>query len=298
MATREVPGWMFAVVAMAVLQLGAALTTSLYPLVGPAGTGWLRLVGGALIFLALVRPNLRSFSPTDLRLLVLLGLVTAVMTIAFQFAVFRIGLSMTVPIQFLGPLAVGVFRAQSGRQALWPVLALVGVVALTKPWTGTLDLLGVGYALLAGLGWALYIVLTQAAGDQVSGLRALAITVPVAAIATTFVGLPEAWEHITPLIVIHALGLAVLMPVVPFILELVALKRLTAAAFGTLMAGEPALAALFGVLLLGERLDVLQLFGLTAVIVAGVAAERSGRRKTPNSTTPRPSRLVGKSATD
>jgi len=293
MATREVPGWMFAVVAMAVLQLGAALTTSLYPLVGPAGTGWLRLVGGALIFLALVRPNLRSFSPTDLRLLVLLGLVTAVMTIAFQFAVFRIGLSMTVPIQFLGPLAVGVFRAKSGRQALWPLLALVGVVALTKPWTGTLDLLGVGCALLAGLGWALYIVLTQAAGDRVSGLRALAITVPVAAIAATFVGLPEAWGHITPLIAIQALGLAVLMPVIPFILELVALKRLTAAAFGTLMAGEPALAALFGVLLLGERLDVLQLFGLTAVIVAGVAAECSGRRKTPNSTTPRPSRRVG-----
>lgn len=288
MSTREVPGWMFAVVAMSVLQLGAALTTSLYPLVGPAGTGWLRLVGGALIFLALVRPNLRSFSPTDLRLLVLLGLVTALMTIAFQFAVFRIGLSMTVPIQFLGPLAVGVFRAKSWRHALWPVLALSGVIAITKPWTGTVDFLGVGFALLAALGWALYIVLTQAAGDRVSGLRALAITVPVAAIAATFVGLPEAWGNITPLIALQALGLAVLMPVIPFILELVALKRLTAAAFGTLMAGEPALAALWGFLLLGERLDPLQLLGLTAVIVAGVAAERTGRRKTQPAEKPNP----------
>lgn len=279
MTTREVPGWMFAVVAMSVLQLGAALTTSLYPLIGPAGTGWLRLVGGALIFLALVRPNLRSFSRSDLRLLLLLGLATALMTIAFQFAVFRIGLSMTVPIQFLGPLAVGVIRAKSGRQALWPLLALVGVVAITQPWTGTVDLLGVGFALLAALGWAFYIVLTQAAGDRVSGLRALSITIPVAAIAATFVGLPEAWGHITPLIAIQALGLAILMPVIPFVLELVALKRLTAAAFGTLMAGEPALAALWGFLLLGERLDVLQLLGLSAVIVAGVVAERSGRRR-------------------
>lgn len=271
---------MFAVTAMAVLQLGAALTTSLYPIVGPAGTGWLRLVGGALIFLAIVRPKFRSFTSSELRLLVLLGLATALMTIAFQFAVFRIGLSMTVPIQFLGPLAVGVIRAKSRGQMAWPVLALAGVVAITQPWTGTLDLIGVGCALLAALGWAFYIVLTQAAGDRVAGMRALAITVPVAAIAATFVGLPEAWGHITPLIAIHALGLAVLMPVIPFILELVALKRLTAAAFGTLMAGEPALAALWGFLLLGERLDPLQLLGLSAVIVAGVAAERTGRRNT------------------
>lgn len=278
MKSQGVPGWMLAVGAMSVLQLAAALTTHLYPLVGPAGTGWLRLVGGALIFLLIVRPNFRSFSRSEIRLLVLLGLATALMTIAFQFAVFRIGLSMTVPIQFLGPLAVGVIRAKSRGQMAWPILALAGVVALTQPWTGTLDVIGVGCALLAALGWALYIVLTQAAGDRVSGMRALAITVPVAAIAATFVGLPEAWGHITPLIAIQALGLAVLMPVIPFILELVALKRLTAAAFGTLMAGEPALAALWGFLLLGERLDPLQLLGLSAVIIAGVAAERSGRR--------------------
>ncbi|MDP4586315.1 MAG: EamA family transporter, partial [Microbacteriaceae bacterium] len=136
----------------------------------------------------------------------------------------------------------------------------------------------VGFALLAALGWALYIVLTQAAGDRGSGLRALSITIPVAAIAATFVGLPEVWGNITPLIAIQALGLAVLMPVIPFILELVALKRMTAAAFGTLMAGEPALAVLFGFLILGERLDVLQLLGLSAVIVAGVAAARTGQR--------------------
>ncbi len=271
-------GVALAVVAMAVLQLAAALTTHLYPLVGPAGTGWLRLVGGALIFLLIVRPRRSMFASGNLRLLVWLGLATALMTIAFQFAVFSIGLSMTVPIQFLGPLCVGVLRAKSRRQIVWPVLAMGGVVALTQPWHGTLNLWGVGFALLAALGWALYIVLTQAAGDQVSGLTALSVTVPVAALAATVVGLPQAWGHITPEILLVALGLAVLMPVIPFILELFALKRLTAAAFGTLMAGEPVLAALWGTLLLGERLDALQLAGLIAVVLAGIGAARSGQR--------------------
>jgi inner membrane transporter RhtA len=278
MKTQGVPGWVLAVGAMSVLQLAAALTTHLYPLVGPAGTGWLRLGGGALIFLLIVRPRSRNFKRADLLLLVALGLATALMTITFQYAVFRIGLSFTVPIQFLGPLAVGVLRAKSRRNIVWPVLALGGVVALTKPWTGTLDVWGVVFALLAALGWALYILLTQRAGDRVSGLNALAITVPVAALAATVVGLPQAWGHVTPMILLQALGLAVLMPVIPFILELFALKKLTAAAFGTLMAGEPALAALWGFTLLGERMDAIQLIGLGTVIAAGIAAERTGRR--------------------
>jgi len=278
MSSRGVPGWILAVAAMAILQLAAALTTNLYPLVGPGGTGWLRLVGGAVIFLLIVRPNLRSFRRSDLVLLVWLGLATALMTITFQFAVFRIGLSLTVPIQFLGPLAVGVLRAKSRAHIVWPVLALLGVVALTEPWTGSIDLWGVIFALLAALGWALYIVLTQRAGDQVSGLKALSITIPVAAIVSTVIGLPQAWGNLTPSILLEALGLAVMMPVIPFILELAALKRLTTASFGTLMAGEPALGALWGVTLLGERMDAIQIAGLCAVIAAGVAAALTGKR--------------------
>lgn len=278
MTTTGIPGWMLAVAAMSVLQLAAALTTHLYPIVGPAGTGWLRLVGGALIFLLAVRPRLRSFSPSDLRMLILLGLATAMMTIAFQYAVFHLGLGMTAAIQFLGPLSVGVFRAKRKGQAIWPVIAFGGVIALTQPWTGQLSLVGVLFAGLAALGWALYIVLTQQAGDRVTGFRALSITVPVAAIAASVVGVPEVWGHLTPLVALQAFGLAILMPVIPFALELIALKHLTASAFGTLMAGEPALAATFGFLLLGEQLDALQIAGVAIVVAAGVGAERVGRR--------------------
>lgn len=279
MTSRGIPGWMFAVAAMAVLQFGAALTTQLYPLVGPAGAGWLRLVGGAIIFLALVRPNIRSYGRDNLRLLIGLGLVTALMTISFQFAVDTIGLSMTVPIQFLGPLTVGVVRARRRAHIWWPILAMVGVIGVTQPWTGAIDALGVFWALLAGVGWALYIVMTQAAGDRVSGVRALAVTIPVAAIASTVVGLPSAWGHLDWGILLAGCALGILMPVIPFSLELIALKRLTAAAFGTLMAGEPALAAVFGVVLLGERLDLIQVGGIGLVIVAAIAAERTGKRQ-------------------
>lgn len=134
------------------------------------------------------------------------------------------------------------------------------------------------WALFAALGWALYIVMTQSAGDRVSGFTALAVTIPVAAIASTFVGLPSAWGHLDVWVVLAGLGLGILMPVIPFALELVALKRLTAAAFGTLSAGEPALAAVFGVALLGEQLDLLQVAGIGIVIIAAIAAERTGRR--------------------
>jgi inner membrane transporter RhtA len=278
MTSARIPGWMLAVAAMTVLQLAAALTTSLYPLVGPAGTGWLRLVGGALIFLVLVRPRLSSFERNDLRMLVMLGLATAMMTITFQYAIFHLGLGMTAAIQFLGPLCVGVFRAKRKRHVIWPIIAFGGVVALTQPWTGTLNLIGVLFAALAALGWAIYIVLTQQAGDRVTGFRALSITIPVAALAASIVGLPQVWGNLTPAVALASLGLAILMPVIPFALELVALKRLTASAFGTLMAGEPALAATFGFLLLGERLDALQLAGVAIVVLAGIGAERVGRR--------------------
>jgi inner membrane transporter RhtA len=278
MKSQVVPGWVFAVTAMAVLQFAAALTTQLYPIVGPAGAGWLRLVGGAVVFLALVRPDFRSYGHANLRLLIGLGLATALMTVSFQFAVATIGLSMTVPIQFLGPLTVGVVRAKKRSHIWWPVIALAGVVAVTQPWKGSIDPWGVMWALFAACGWAFYIVLTQSAGDRVSGFRALAVTIPVAAIAATFVGLPSAWGHLDVGVVLAGLGLGILMPVIPFALELVALQRLTASAFGTLSAGEPALAAIFGVTLLGEHLDLIQIAGIGIVIVAAVAAERTGRR--------------------
>ena len=232
--TDRVPAWSLAVVAIVTVQLGAALSTRLFDDVGAAGTAWLRLAAGGLIFIGVVRPRLSDYTLSELRVPILLGVITGLMTVTFLLALERIPLGTTVAIEFLGPLGVAVLRSHSRRNLVWPALALVGVVLLTQPWTGRIDAAGVGFALVAATCWAAYILLTQAVGDRFSGLDGLAITIPVAAIATTVVGLPQARGHVTPSVIVQAIGLAILLPVIPFALELLALRRLTAAAFETL----------------------------------------------------------------
>ncbi len=279
--TDRVPAWSLAVVAIVTVQLGAALSTRLFDDVGPGGTAWLRLVAGGLIFLAIARPRFSKYSLAELRVPALLGVITAVMTVSFLFALDRIPLGTTVAIEFLGPLGVAVFSSHSRRNLIWPGLALAGVVLLTEPWTGQINMVGVLFAGIAALCWAAYILLTQAVGDRFSGLDGLAITIPIAGIAATVVGLPQAWGHITPTVLLQAIGLAILLPVIPFALELLALRRLTTAAFGTLMALEPAIATLWGVLLLSQIPGALQLGGIVLVVIAGIGAERVGRREPP-----------------
>ena len=276
--TDRVPAWTLAVTAIVIIQLGAALSTRLFDEVGAGGTGWLRLLFGGLIFIAIARPRLSEYSPSDLRVALLLGLMTGTMTLFFLAALERIPLGTTVAIEFLGPLGVAVFRSANRRNLIWPVLALMGVLLLTEPWTGRIDMVGVLFAAVAAMGWAGYILLTQVVGDRFSGIDGLAITIPIAAIAASVVGLPQAWGHITPMVVVQAIGLALLLPVIPFTLEMQALRRLTTAAFGTLMALEPAVAAAWGALLLSQVPAWPQLLGVGFVVIAGIGAERSGRR--------------------
>lgn len=279
--TDRVPAWTLAVTAIITVQLGAALSTRLFDEVGAAGTAWLRLTAGGVIFLIIIRPNLRGYTLSELRVPLVLGVITALMTVAFLAAIDRLPLGTAVAIEFLGPLGVAVFRSHRVRNLVWPALALVGVLLLTEPWTGEIDALGVIYALVAAFGWATYILLTQAVGDRFSGLEGLAITIPVAAIASTVVGLPEAWGHITFTVILQSIGLAILLPVIPFALELIALRRLTAASFGTLMALEPAIATGWGILLLSQLPGPLQIVGVVCVVIAGIGAERVGHREPP-----------------
>jgi inner membrane transporter RhtA len=279
--TDRAPAWSLAVVAIVTVQLGAALSTQLFDAVGAGGTAWLRLVAGGLIFLVAVRPRLTSYSLPELRVPLLLGITTAAMTVLFLSAIDRLPLGTSVAIEFLGPLGVAVFRSHRARNLIWPALALIGVLLLTEPWTGEIDGLGVLLALGSACCWAAYILMTQAVGDRFTGLDGLAITIPIAAVAASVVGIPQAWGHITPMIVLQAIGLAILLPVIPFALELLALRRLTAAAFGTLMALEPAIASAWGVILLAQVPDTLQFAGIVMVVIAGVGAERVGRRQPP-----------------
>jgi inner membrane transporter RhtA len=274
-----VPPWGLAVAAMMSVQLGSALSVGLISTVGPAGTAWLRLSMGALIFLAIARPPLRSLRRSDVPALVGLGVATGLMTIAFLAALERIPLGTAVAIEFLGPLTVAAVRSHSRRALTWPALALLGVILLTEPWHGDVDPVGIAFAALAALGWAVYILLTQRVGDRFTGITALSFTIPVAAATAAIVGIPQAVGHIDLTVLLTALGLAVLLPVLPFALEMLALRRMTHTAFGTLMALEPAIGLLLGLIVLHQTPSLIQLAGILIVVLAGAAAQRGGRRK-------------------
>jgi inner membrane transporter RhtA len=201
------------------------------------------------------------------------------MTTFFLTAVERIPLGTAVAIEFLGPLAVAGIASKRRSALVWPLLALLGVVMLTEPWHGEIDLIGAGFALAAGACWALYNVLTQVVGDRFSGISGLSLTIPIAAVLTTAVGLPQvlagnaAWW-----VLLLAAGIALVTPVISFGLEMLALRRMTHTAFGTLLSIEPAFGVLIGLLVLSQSPTIIQLVGIAFVVLAGVAAQRGGSR--------------------
>ncbi|NYF56540.1 EamA family transporter [Micromonospora purpureochromogenes] len=270
-------GAAMAVASMFFVQLGLAASVSLFDEVGPDGAAWLRLAWAGLLLVVLVRPRPSGFTRRALLACVALGVVTAGVTILFMAAVARLPLGTASALEFLGPLGVAVARGRGGTK-LWPALAAVGVLLLTEPWRGGADLVGVGFALAAGACWAAYILLTQRVGDEVSGVRGLAVSMPVAAVVATVVVGPGVLGDLTWPVLLAGLGLAVLLPVVPFVLELLALRRLTTAAFGTLMSLEPAIALVIGLVALHQVPGVGAVVGIAFVVAAGIGAERSGAR--------------------
>ncbi len=277
-AALRVPPWTLAVAAMLSVQLASALSVPLIETVGPAGTAWLRLTAGALVFVTLSRPPLGSIRASDIPGLLGLGLTSGLVTIAFLAAIERIPLGTAVAIEFLGPLTVASLRSQRLATMLWPVLALTGVVLLTESWHGEIHPSGLVFAGAAAVGWAGYIVLTRHVGDRFGGLSGLSITVPIAALAAAGFGIPQAWGQLSWSVVAAGMGLAVLLPVLPYAFELIAIRHMTMAAFGTLMALEPAIALVLGLIVLHQQPTGLQLLGILLVVLAGAGAQRGGRR--------------------
>jgi inner membrane transporter RhtA len=262
-------GTLMAAAAMCCVQLGLAASVELSDRLGSEGVAWLRLAWAAVILVAFMRPWRVRLSRSALLTCVVLGVVTAGMTLLFMAAALRIPLGTTSALEFLGPLSVAVIRGSKGGR-WWALVAAGGVAALTEPWQGGTDPLGVLLALGAGVCWAAYILLTQRAGDEVSGLQALAVSMPVAAIATTLLVGPAVFSHLDWRLLLMGAGLALLMPVVPFSLELLALRRLKAATFGTLMSLEPAIAAMIGFMVLGQVPAFSAVVGVALVVAAGI----------------------------
>ena len=152
------------------------------------------------------------------------------------------------------------------------------MILLAQPWHGHINPAGLGFAALSAVGWAVYILLTQQVGDRFTGIQGLALTMPISAVAAATLGVAQAANHLTWAVVPAAVGLAVLLPVLPYTCEMLALRRMTPAAFGTLMALEPALGVVLGLIVLHQRPSAGQVVGILLVVLAGAAAQRGGRR--------------------
>lgn len=276
---EALPPWVLTVTAMFVVQLGSALSMPVIREIGAGGTAWLRLTFGAIVFILIGRPNLKSISRSDLPYLVGLGVSTGLLTFSFLSAMELIPLGTAVAIEFLGPLTVAAIRSHNKQALIWPALALLGVLLLTQPWLGEINIEGVAYALLAAVCWGLYIVLTQEIGDRYSGMSGLALTIPIAALTAGIFGIPQAIGNLSLNILLAGFGLAILLPIIPYALELMALRRMTSNAFGTLMALEPAIGVILGILILQQIPNSLQVIGILLVVYAGASAQRGGLRK-------------------
>lgn len=278
-ALDRIPAWSMAVTTMLLVQLSNALSVTVIAHIGSAGAAWLQMCFGAIFLLIIVRPRLRSIRLGDVPTLLVLGAATGLMTTFFLTAIARIPLGTAVAIEFLGPLTVAALASTRRSAHAWPLLAFLGVILLAQPWHGGVDLIGVAFALLSGACWALYNVLTQRVGDRFTGISGLSLTIPIAAVITAAFGLPQvAGGTLTWPIVLLAAGIALITPVIALSLEMLALHRMTHAAFGTLLALEPAFGVLVGLLALSQRPTALQLLGIAIVVAAGAAAQRGGRR--------------------
>ncbi|MGK9237182.1 EamA family transporter [Inquilinus limosus] len=264
---------LMAVGAMTSVQLGAALATPTLESFGPMGTTWLRLAWAALLLALVTRPKLLSYSRAQWRGAILLGAAMAGMTLCYFQAVIRIPLGLATAIDFLGPLGVAAFGMRRAWHAVWPVLALVGVVLLVHDGSDwTVDPVGALFALGAACGWAAYIVLMKRVGQVFQGLQGLTMSLVVAALVAAPWGLAENGGHIPLPVLGITIGLAILVPLLPYALEMMALRRMPTRPFGILMSAEPALGTLIGFLVLGQALSPAQLAGIALVVIASLGA--------------------------
>jgi inner membrane transporter RhtA len=280
--TQRVPAPLLVLAAVVSVQFGGAMAATLIPLVGVFGSVTLRLTLAASVLLVVVRPRVRGRTTADWLVVGAFGATLAMMNLCFYGALARIPIGVAVTIEFSGPLVLATVLSHRRQDLLAVAGAAVGVVLISgiasTPWAG-LDLAGLGLALAAGVAWAAYIVFSARTGARFAQLDGLAIAMTFAAALVAPIGVLTARAALwTPDALWRGAAIAVLSSVLPYSLELIALRRLAAPVFGILLSLEPAVAALAGLLVLGQRLAALQLLGMACVVTASglVMGRRSG----------------------
>lgn len=260
------------------VQVGAGLAKNLFARSSPEAVVMMRLLTSAVVLGVVNRSALRDLrrlhSWADIGVAALFGLTLALMNACFYQALARLPLGIAVTIEFLGPLSVSILGSRRRLDLLWALLALSGV-ALLAHGGHDVPLTGVGFALLAAAGWAGYILLSGATGRRFAGSSGLAVASVVGATAMLPLGVGTAGASLLdPELLLVAAGVGLLSSVIPYSLELDALRRMSARVFGILMSLEPAVGALVGLVFLGEVLQWREWVAIGLVITACVGATR------------------------
>jgi inner membrane transporter RhtA len=263
------------------VQLGAAAATELFDELGPGGTVLFRLLFAALVLLAIWRPDPRRSDRRALALVALFGVALAAMNFSFYEALDRIPLGIAVTLEFVGPLGVALAASRRRLDLLWVLFAAAGVVLISRP-AGGANAVGIGFALTAGAFWAAYILLSARVGRAFEGGRGLALAMAVATALMLAPGIAIGGEALLdPALAAVGLAVALLSSVIPYSLELEALRRISVGVFGVLMSLEPAVAALVGLVALDQGLAAPEVIGIAAVTAASVGVlSRAGAEAT------------------
>lgn len=262
------------VIAMVSIQTGATIAKGMFPLVGAPGATALRLFFAAVILLVAMRPWRGDQPAGAWRSVALYGAALGGMNFLYYMALRTVPLGIAVALEFTGPLAVAMLGSRRPPDYLWVALAVAGILMLLPLGQAAagVDPVGAAYALAAGGCWALYILFGQKAGAD-HGTRTVAWGAMVAAILTVPLGVIDAGATLlTPAVIPMAIGVAVLSTALPYTLEMMALTKLPARVFGTLMSIEPAIGALSGFVFLGERLSGVQILAILAIVAASLGA--------------------------
>ncbi|MFF9096240.1 DMT family transporter [Streptomyces sp. NPDC014802] len=264
------------------VQFGGALAVTLMPRAGALGVVSLRLLVAAVVLLLVCRPRLRGHSRADWGTVIAFGVAMAGMNGLFYEAVARIPLGPAVTLEVLGPLALSVLTSRRALNFVWAGLALAGVFLLSGGGFGDLDPVGVAFALGAGAMWATYITFSARTGRRFPQADGLALAMAVGAVLFLPLGIAEAGSRLVdPVTVGLGAAVALLSSVLPYTLELLALRRLPAPTFAIMMSLEPAIAATAGFLILGQALSPVEAIAIALVIAASMGAVRTqvGRRR-------------------
>lgn len=273
----SLPPQVLVLASIASVQFGSAFADTIFDAAGPAGVAFLRVLFAAVILTVAVRPSLRGRTRRELASVTAYGLALAGMNWSFYEGLDRLPLGVAVTIEFLGPLAVAVAGSRRLLDGLWVLLAGGGVALLaTRGGSDGIEPLGIVFVLIAAFCWGSYILLAKRVGASFASLDALAIGMLVGTLLVAPAGIVEGGADLLhPAVLGGCLGVAVLSSIIPYSLELVALRRLKTAVFGLLMSLEPAMAALAGVIVLGEHPSVPLAVAIAMVVAASVGSSLS-----------------------